>query len=158
MKNVVSFLREVLVETKYLLGGGSFLVILAGGIEHFTANNITWSIYVWLICGCFAIALIKHGAKQHARLQRKMSIHSPRSVWPISHYGFTGANWHFVVENLSEAETLEEARANIVSISPPLDYPLMPKPMKIKDENYDVRSFSINPTSYQGNRSSYWAK
>jgi hypothetical protein len=45
MKNVLSFLKEVLVETKYLLGGGSLLVVLVGIVEHFTANSVTWSIY-----------------------------------------------------------------------------------------------------------------
>jgi len=52
---------------------------------------------------------------------------------------------HFVVENLSAAETLKEVRADIVSIVPSLQYPPMPKPMKIKDESYDMRVFSINP-------------
>ena len=80
------------------------------------------------------------------RLQPRMVIHSPtKSIWPISQYGFTGCNWHFVVENLSESETIEDARADIVSITPPLAYPPIPKPMKIKDETYDVRSFSIHP-------------
>lgn len=107
---------------------------------------MNYAYYMWLLAICLVIALIHHGVQQQKRLQPRMVIHSPtKSIWPMSHYGCTGCNWHFVVENLSEYEMIEDARADIVSIDPPLEYPPMPKPMKIKDETYDVRSFSINP-------------
>jgi hypothetical protein len=143
-----SYLREVLLRFKYYLGGGSLLLILAGIIEHFIANSITWVIYLWILVACFVLALITHGASQYKRLMPRIMIGEvTKSVWPAENYGFTGAGYYFDVLNLSESESIENARAELVSLQPAAEYLPLPVPLKIKHDDYETREFSIHPRS-----------
>ena len=63
MKILGAYLIEVFVQYKYLLGGGSFLLAFLGVVEHFFANSVKWTVYAWILAGCFVIASILRSAE-----------------------------------------------------------------------------------------------
>jgi hypothetical protein len=140
-----SYIKEVLGRFKYLLGGGSVVVVTAGIFEHYIANSISWSSYTWILVGCFITALISQGVAQHRRLQTRIVIRNlERRVWPISQHNFTGAEYYFEIFNTSESEPLEDGRAELIDQKPDaIGY--LPVPLHIKHDTYEQRDFSINP-------------
>lgn len=147
MKVLWAYLIEVLAQYKYLLGGGSLLVVLLGIVEHFLAISVTWAAYVWILAVCFVIALVRHGVDQHRRLMPRMTIRSlTRRVWPVQQHGFTGAEYYFEVHNLGESQALENVRVELISMRPDaIGY--LPVPLHIKHDDYESREMSINPGS-----------
>jgi hypothetical protein len=141
------YLVEVFSRFKLLLGGGSGLVVLAGVIEHFTTKGVTWPIYAWIIVACLVTALGSHGLSQYRRLQPGIAIRNlERRVWPVNQHNFTGAEYYFEVFNLSEAQSLEGVRVELVSMQPDrIGY--LPVPLHIKHDSYENREFSVNPKS-----------
>lgn len=148
MKVLYAYLKEVLLGYKYLLGGGSLLLILLGIAEHYTANSIRWEVYIWVLTACFVTALIRHGVAQHKRLTPSATIrHLRERVWPPTAYaGFTGREYYFEIFNLSEAQTLEQVRVELISMQPDV-IGYLPVPLHIKHDDYESREFSINPGS-----------
>lgn len=128
-------------------GGGSLILILAGIAEHFTANSISWGIYIWLLIAGFVITLMRHGAEQYKRLQPRIVIRNlTKRVWPPAQHGFTGTEYYFEIFNSSECEPLENVRAELIAMQPdPIGY--LPVPLHIKHDDYEVREFTINPGS-----------
>ncbi len=121
-------------------------MIAAGLIEHFTSHSIAWPVYLWFLVASFVIALMVQGADQYRRLQPRLVIRDlERSEWPFERFGYTGVGYHFSVESLSEAQSLEEVQAQITSIDPVPSYIPLPIPMKIKHRNWDVKQISLPP-------------
>jgi hypothetical protein len=72
--------------------------------------------------------------------------------WPLEEgRRSTGTGYYFQVTNLSESETLESVRAQIMSIEPnevkTLTFPL---PMHIRDLDYKTAETSLNPKAIIG--------
>lgn len=142
-----SYLRGVLVRFKYLLGGGSLLLILTGIIERFTSHSVTWSVYTWLLVACFVVALVTDGVHQYKRLLPRMAVDSlARRVWSPVRVGFTGVEFYFEVRNLSESDALDGVRVELIDVDPKIiEY--LPVPLHIKHDSYEIREFSINAGS-----------
>jgi hypothetical protein len=144
MKHVWSFLKAVSMRFKYLLGGGSLLVVAVGIIEHYVAASISWTIYTWILAAVFFIALVSHGAYLQSRLEPKMQIKQPeKRIWPIGQHGFTGAEFYFEILNKSESEPLENVRVELISMHPDAIH-YLPVPLHIKHDSYEIREFCIN--------------
>jgi hypothetical protein len=123
------------------------LVLSGAAVEPTTA------LWAWLRI-CFVLSCGSVWFQQHRRLSALEKRLAPRlkigelekSIWPFETHGSTGAGYHFTVENLSELETVNHVRAEIIDISPSgAYYPPLPWPMKVKHDNYETREFSINP-------------
>src|ERR1017187_2040888 len=142
----LNYLTAVFKRVKYLLGGGSLLLITAGIVERFVAQSISWAIYTWLLVACLVGALLGDGFSQFKRLQRKLSICGlERSVWPYERFAKTGVGYHFLVRNLSGGDSLDEVHAEITSIAPPLQYLPLPVALKVKHREWHVRTFRLDP-------------
>jgi hypothetical protein len=99
-----------------------------------------------LSCGVVWFQQHKRLRALEKRLVPGLKIGEPeKSIWPFETHGMIGAGYHFDVRNQSELETINHARAEIIAIEPPLPYPPLPWPMKIKHDDYATREFSINP-------------
>lgn len=147
MKILWAYLKEVLVQYKYLLGGGSLLLVLLGVVEHFLANSVRWTVYIWILGACFVIALVRHGVNQYERLIPRIVIRNlTRRVWPVDQHGFTGAEYFFEVYNSGGSQSLENVRVELVSMEPDaIGY--LPVPLHIKHDDYESREMLINPGS-----------
>jgi len=148
IRAVVGYLREVLLQYYKRLTGGSVLLISSGIIERFVTKSVSWQLYTWLLMACFVSALIQHGVTQHKRLTPRLAIRKlVHSEWPFKDFGKTGRGYHFSVENLSEAESIEQVNANILAVEPALEYFTPPVPMKVRNKDYVETTLSLNPLS-----------
>jgi hypothetical protein len=149
---MIAYLWEVLVRFKYALGGGSSLIIVGGIIEHFTANVIPWSAYLWLLAACFSITLIVFGTEQHKALAPRLKIQSlTRREWPDPN-GRPGAEYYFEVFNMGGGGSIEDVNVELVRMDPdPIRY--LPVHLHIKHDNKPPNStefvyataFSLHP-------------
>ena len=145
---VAGYLREVFMQYYKRLTGGSILLISSGVIERFVTKSVSWEMYSWLLTACFVSSLIQHGVAQQKRLMPRLAIRKLEySEWPFPTFGKTGRGYHFSIENLSEAESLEQVNANIIAVEPPLQYFTPPVPMKVRNKDYIETPISLNPLS-----------
>jgi hypothetical protein len=148
IRAVIGYLREVLMQYYKRLTGGSILLISSGIIERFVTKSVSWEIYTWLLMACFVSSLIQHGAAEHKRLMPRLVIRKLEcSEWPFKQFGKTGRGYHFSIENLSEAVSIEQVNANIIAVEPPLEYFTPPVPMKVRNKDYVETAISLNPLS-----------
>lgn len=112
------------------------------------------ALWAWLRV-CFVISSGIVWVQQHKRIKSLESRLAPRLKienlqwrdWPIARHGFTGREYYFDVRNLSQIESLEGVRVDLVTMQPdPIGF-LGTTPLHIKHESYGVREFSINPGS-----------
>lgn len=142
-----SYLRVVLMEYKGRLGGGCLVLICAGLVEHYTLRTIPWTIYVWLLTLSLIFALFVSGEKQHRKLQTRMKITGPyRQEWDERPDGPFGCGYYFAVVNLSKTESLENVLAECVDMVPH-DMSINRVPMKVKNDDYKTREFTVNADS-----------
>jgi hypothetical protein len=149
---MLAYLREVLVRFKYQLSGGSLLVILAGLVEHFRANSISWAIYIWVLAACFVGTLVIHGAEQYKALQPHMKIHNlRRREWPDPNV-LPGVEYYFEVFNSGKGHSIENVNVELIRMVPdPIHY--LPVHLHLKHDNKPPGStgfvfstaFSLNP-------------
>ena len=140
-----AYLKEVFSQYKYLLGGGSVLVLVGSVVEHFLGLSLTWSMYVWILAGCLVTAMMSQGVKQYRRLQTRIIVCNLQCrVWPLEQHGFTGIEYYFEVRNTGEAASLEGVRVELVRMIPD-EIKYLPVPLHIKHDPYESRECSINP-------------
>jgi hypothetical protein len=138
-----SYLAELLVRFRIALGGGSLLLIGAGIFEHYALHSVSWVVYLWIVVGSCVVALLRHGADQHERLLPKIIVRGPRSHdWNEAH--LKGRGYYFDIFNASATVSLKNVRVDLEKIVPDVVQGLL-IPMKVKNDDYATREFSINP-------------
>jgi hypothetical protein len=142
---VLSYWEAILRKEVAYLGGGCGTIVILGIYERVSGHNVPLSVYS--VCAAVAIigAAVSYGLDQEKRLYPRIKIKNltPR-IWDIKRYGFTGVEFYVDVENLSEAESLEGCRVELISLDPDL-IGFLPVPLHIKHDDYESREFSINP-------------
>src|SRR5262249_49168542 len=112
------YLWEVLTLYKLQLGGGSAAIVFIGVFERALDHPLSWQVYIWLLAAVFVLCLMHHGVRQRERTRERIAIRSlHRRVYKLAG-PIKGVEFYFDVVNLSETESLEGIRAELVAMSP----------------------------------------
>jgi|SRR5437773_4118306 len=122
-------------ESKYLLGGGSLLVVLTGIYERYSTQAVPSWAYSFIVLTCILLSLFNQGFSLYARARPQLAIQAVIHRQEGENPSGKWVTCYFDVQNLSELESLRNVNVSLESIDPPAaGLPWLPVCLQIKHD------------------------
>lgn len=144
LRALPSYLAEVFVRSKLVLGGGGTLIVALAIYQSVAPKPLPPSTCVIVFLAAIICAEIAHGLRSFERMHPPFrAIHPKLQFWnETSHRGSTGTGYYFEVHNPSKTESLESVGAQLISIDPKSIVNL-PIPLHIRHKLYATSETQI---------------